>query len=109
MKPVCRLGNDSYNRTWNDRQVQLGKEHIKGVYCHSAYAEYIMRNSRLDEVQIGRFPGEISITSDMPITPPLCHRIKRNERVSKSSLKTQHSKNEIMASSPVTLCYIDGK
>ena len=33
---------------------KLGKEHIKAVYCHAAYltyAEYIMRNARLDESQ----------------------------------------------------------
>ena len=32
------------------------KEYIKAVYCHPAYltyAEYIMRNSRLDEAQAG--------------------------------------------------------
>ena len=35
---------------------KLGKEHIKAVYCHAAYltyAEYIMRNARLDESQAG--------------------------------------------------------
>ena len=32
------------------------------------YAEYIMRNAGLDE---SRLPGEISITSDMQMTPPL--------------------------------------
>ena len=32
---------------------KLGKEYIKAVYCHPAYlyAEYIMRNARLDEAQ----------------------------------------------------------
>ena len=33
-----------------------GKEYIKAVYCHRAYltyAEYIMRNARLDEAQAG--------------------------------------------------------
>ena len=33
---------------------KLGKKHIKAVYCHPAYltyAEYIMRNARLDEPQ----------------------------------------------------------
>ena len=33
---------------------KLGKEYIKAVYCHPAYltyAEYIMRNARLEEVQ----------------------------------------------------------
>ena len=36
------------------------------------YAEYIMRNARLDEAQAGnKILGEISITSDMKMTPPL--------------------------------------
>ena len=31
-----------------------GKEYIKAVYCHfNLYAEYIMRNARLDETQAG--------------------------------------------------------
>ena len=33
---------------------KLRKEYIKAVYCHPAYltyAEYIMRNARLEEVQ----------------------------------------------------------
>ena len=36
---------------------RLGKEYIKAVYCHPAYfnlyAEYIMRNTGLDEAQAG--------------------------------------------------------
>ena len=36
------------------------------------YAEYIMRNAGLEKHKLeSRFPGEISITSDMQITPPL--------------------------------------
>ena len=36
------------------------------------YAEYIMRNTGLDEAQAGmKLSGEISITSDMQRTPPL--------------------------------------
>ena len=34
-----------------------GKEYVKAVYCHPAcllwYAQYIMRNARLDEAQAG--------------------------------------------------------
>ena len=37
------------------------------------HAEYIMRNSGLDEAQAG-----ISITSDMLMTPPLRQKVKRN-------------------------------
>ena len=43
------------------------------------YAEYIMRNARLDEYKLeSRLLGEISITSDMQMTPPLWQKVKRN-------------------------------
>ena len=42
-------------------------------------AEYIMRNAGLDEAQLeSRLPGEISITSDMQMTPPLWQKVKKN-------------------------------
>ena len=38
-----------------------------------------MRNVRLDEAQAGsRLPGEISITTDMQMTPPLWQKVKKN-------------------------------
>ena len=43
------------------------------------YAEYIIRNARLDEAKAAiRLPGEISITSDVQMTPPLWKKVKRN-------------------------------
>ena len=43
------------------------------------HAEYIMRNAGLDEAQAGiRLPGEISITSDMQITPTVWQKVKKN-------------------------------
>ena len=43
------------------------------------YAEYIMRNSGLEEAQAGiKIAGEISITSDMQMTPPLWQKVKKN-------------------------------
>ena len=43
------------------------------------YAEYIMRNAGLEEGQAGiKIAGEISITSDMQMTPPLWQKVKRN-------------------------------
>ena len=39
------------------------------------YAEYIMRNAELDESSL---LGEISITSDMQIIPPLWQKVKKN-------------------------------
>ena len=61
---------------------KLGKKYVKAVYCHSAYltyADYIMRNAGLDEAQGGiKMLGEIPITSDMQVTPPLCQKVKEN-------------------------------
>ena len=67
------------------------------------YVEYIMRNTRLmKHKQESRLLGEISITSDMQMTPPLCRKgrgakkpldeSERGER--KSWLKAQHSEND---------------
>ena len=51
-----------------------GKEYVKAVYCHSAYLTYMQSTSwetlgwRKHKLE-SRFPGEISITSDMHIIP----------------------------------------
>ena len=43
------------------------------------HAEYIMRNAGLEEAQAGiKIAGEISITSDMQMTPPLWQKVKKN-------------------------------
>ena len=61
---------------------QLRKEYVKAVYCHPAYltcSEYIMQNTGLNEAQAGnRLLGEISITSDVQMIPPLWQKVKRN-------------------------------
>ena len=42
-------------------------------------AEYIMRNAGLEETQAGiKIVGEVSITSDMKMTPPLWQEVKRS-------------------------------
>ena len=59
-----------------------GKEYIKAVYCHPAYLISLQSTSRemldLKHKQESRLPGEISITSDMLMTPPLWQKMKRN-------------------------------
>ena len=43
------------------------------------YAGYIMQSARLDEAQLeSRLLGEISITSDMQMTPLLWQKVKKN-------------------------------
>ena len=60
---------------------KLEKEYIKAVYCHPAYLTYmyIMRKAGLDEHKLeSRLLGEISITSNMQMTPPLWQKVKRS-------------------------------
>ena len=49
------------------------------VYYHPAYAEYILRNTGLDGAQLeSRMLGEISINSDMQMTPSLWQKERKN-------------------------------
>ena len=62
---------------------QIGKGVCQGCILSpcsfNLYAEYIMRNAGLDEAQAGkRLLEEISITSDMQMTPPLWQKVKKN-------------------------------
>ena len=67
---------------------KLGKEYIKTVYCHPAYLPYMQSTScemlgwmkhKLESI----LQGEISITSDTQMTPPLW---QKNEEERKSLL-----------------------
>ena len=56
-----------------------GQGYILSPYLFNLYAEYIMRNAGLDEAQAGiKIMGEISITSDMQMTPSLWQTVKKN-------------------------------
>ena len=62
---------------------QIGKGGHQGCIlspCLSnLYAEYIKRNLGWKKHKLeSRLPGEISITSDMQMTPPLWQKVKRN-------------------------------
>ena len=58
-----------------------GEEYIKAVYCHPAHLTSMQNTSRemlswMKHTLESRLPGEISITSDMQMTPPLWQKVK---------------------------------
>ena len=64
---------------------KLGKEYVKAIYYHTADLTYMqstpckMLGWMKHELE-SRFLGEISITSDMQMTPPLWQKVKRNKK-----------------------------
>ena len=62
---------------------KLGKEYVKAVWCHPACLPYMQCTSwgmlgwKKHKLEL-RLPGEISITSDMKMIPPLWQKMKRN-------------------------------
>ena len=66
-------------KDWFHTGKGVHQSHILLPCLFNLYAEYIMRNAGLEETQAGiEMPGEISITSDMQMTPPLWQKVKRN-------------------------------
>ena len=60
-----------------------GKEYVKAVYCHPAYLTYMQNTSCemlgwIKHKLESRLLGEISITLDMQMTPPLWQKVKKN-------------------------------
>ena len=59
------------------------KEYVKAVYCHPVYLTSMQSTSwemlgwRKHKLE-SRLPGEISITSDMQMAPPLGQKVKKN-------------------------------
>ena len=64
-----------------------GKEYVKAVYCHPAYLTYMQSTSCeipgwMKHKLESRLPGEISISSDTQMIPPLWQKVKKNQRSS---------------------------
>ena len=101
----------------------LGKEHIKTAYCHPTYLTYMQSTSCemsgwMKHKLESRFPGEISIASEMQMTLPLWQKVRRNwrtswwkwkKRVKKTGLKLNIPKTRIMAFALITSWQIDGE
>ena len=110
-----------------DMEQQTGskqeKDYVKAVYCHPAYLTSMQSRSweTLDWKKHkleSRLQGEISITSDMQMTPPLMAESKEElkslvmkvkEESEKVGLKLKIQKTKIMASGPITSWEIDGE
>ena len=60
-----------------------GKEYVKAVYCQPDFLTYMQSTSWemlgwMKHKLESRLPGEISIISDMQMTPPLWQKVKKN-------------------------------
>ena len=63
---------------------KLGNVYIKAVCCHPVYLTYMQITScvmlgRMKHRQESRLPGEISITSDMQITPSYLRKERKTK------------------------------
>ena len=64
---------------WFQIRKGVRQDCILSPCLFNLYAEYIMRNTGLEEAQAGiKIAGEISITSDMQMTAPLWKKVKKN-------------------------------
>ena len=62
---------------------KLGKKNIKSIYCHPAYLTYMQSTSCempgwMKHKLETRLLGEIAITSDTQMAPPLWQKAKKN-------------------------------
>ena len=96
----------------------VSQSYILSPCIFNLYAEYVIGNARWKKYKLeSRLLGEISITSDMQMIPPLWLESKElksllmkvKEESEKVGLKLNIQKTKIMASGPITLWQIDGE
>ena len=100
---------------------QIGKGVCKGCILSpclfNLYAEYIMRNARLDEAQAGikisgrninnlRYADDTTVTAESKEVKSLLMKVKESEKV---GLKLNIQKSKIMACGPITSWQTDGE
>ena len=103
---------------------KLGKEYVKAVYCHSPclfnlYAEYIMRNARLDEAQAEvkiarRNINNLRYADDTTLMAESEEELKSllmkvKEEIERVGLKLNIEKTKIMTCGPITSWQVDGE
>ena len=76
---ILKLYKCTRHEQWTGSK--LGKEYIKALYCHPVYLTYMQSTSCkmpgwIKHKLESRLQGEISITSDMQMTPPLGRKQK---------------------------------
>ena len=82
-KSVCRSGSKLELDMVQQSGSKLEKEYIKAVYCHPANLTSMQSTSwetlgwMKHKLESG-LPGEIPITLDMQMTPPLWQKVKKN-------------------------------
>ena len=62
---------------------KLSKDYVRVIYCHHAYLIYMQSTACempdwMKHKLESRLPGEISVTSDMKMNPPLQQKMKKN-------------------------------
>ena len=66
------VGTGHGTKDWFQIEKEVRQGSVLSPCLFNLYAEYIMRNAGLDKHKLeSRLQGEISITTDMQMTPPL--------------------------------------
>ena len=119
-KSVCRLRSKELDME-QQTGSKLAKEYVKAIYCHPVYLTYMQSLSCrisgwMKHKLKSRLLGEISVSSDMQMTPSLWQeqeelksllmKVKESE---KAGLKLNIQITKIMASGPIISCQIEGE
>ena len=122
-KPICRSGATVRTGHGKTDWFQIGKGVRQGCmlspYLFNFYAEYIMRNTGLEETQAGikisrRNINNLRYADDTTLMAESEEELKTllmkvNEESEKVGLKLNIQKTKIMASGPITSWEIDGE
>ena len=117
-KSVCMSGSNNQNWAWNNRLVPNWERSTPRLYIVTLliylYAEYIMRNTGLDEAQARiktarRNINNLRYADDTTLMAESEEELKSLLMSEKVGLKLNSQKTKIMASSPITSWQIDGE